>query len=97
MIVLPPFRNKRAVNYIIVKFREMNALDEKSARTLEELGIRLTSITPTSTFFGGGDPIHSAVNALREAGVIIPTGDGKFYLSEAKLSRSKWASQETRK
>jgi hypothetical protein len=89
ILVLPSIRNKRAANSLIKRFRDQQALDEKSARTPAQLGVSLTSAAPNS-LLGVGDPTQSAMTALREANVIILTDDGKMYLSEANLARSKF-------
>jgi hypothetical protein len=94
ILVVPPLRIRRAANSMINNLRKMNAVDEKSARTPEELGVRLTSFVPSTNLFGGGDPNQAAMSALREANVIMMTSDGRLYLSEANLGRSKWSQQK---
>jgi hypothetical protein len=88
ILIVPPFRIRRTSSALINRFRKMKALDETSAKTPEELGVRLSVGTPT--LFGGGDPVQAAVGQLREANVIVLTNDGRLYLSEANLSRSKF-------
>jgi hypothetical protein len=69
---------------VIRIFRKHNAVDSKSARTIDELGLRPPGML--QRMMRRRDYKPHALNALIQAGVIKTTDDGRFYLSEARLA-----------
>jgi len=86
MFFVPQWRLRRAVRQVIRIFREFNAVDTKSARTIDELGLRPRGIM--DGMFRGRDYRPHALNALMRAGIIQTTEEGRLYLSEDKLLAS---------
>jgi hypothetical protein len=74
----------RATRQVIRIFREHNAVDSKSARTIDELGLRPPGVL--QRMMRRRDYKPHALNALLRLGVIETTGEGKLYLSEARLA-----------
>jgi hypothetical protein len=82
--VIPRWLTRRAARQVIKIFRKQSATDGKTARTIDELGLR-----PPSMFQRMGrrrDYKPHALDALLRVGVVQATEDGKLYLSEAKLA-----------
>jgi hypothetical protein len=69
---------------VIRIFREHNAVDSRSARTIDELGLRPLGML--ERMMRRRDYKPQALNALMHIGVIQATGEGKLYLSEARLT-----------
>ena len=86
--VIPRFLVKRALSSVIQIFRQQGALDVKSARTVEELGLSPRSIM--QGMFKGRDYKPYALEMLRKADVVQMTEDDRFYLSEEKLYSSRF-------
>ena len=84
--VIPPLRVKRAVRQVIFIFRQHSATNIKSAKTLDELGLRPKGML--DSMFKGRDYKPHALQTLMKAEIIQHTEDGRFYLSEEKLSLS---------
>ena len=82
--VLPRIRIKRAVNQVVVIFEHNNAIDARSAKTIDELGLR------PPTFLQGMMRIRDfkpyALQILMNADVIHQTEGGRLYLSQNKLA-----------
>jgi hypothetical protein len=82
--VLPRIRIKRAVNQVVVIFEHNNAIDARSAKTIDELGLR------PPTFLQGMMRIRDfkpyALQILMNADVIHQTEGGRLYLSQDKLA-----------
>ena len=82
--VLPRIRIKRAVNQVVAIFERNNALDARSAKTIDELGLR------PPTFLEGIMRIRDfkpyALQILMKADVIHQTDGGRLYLSQDKLA-----------
>jgi len=84
LFFIPRWLVRRASHQVIKIFRKHNATDSKTARTVDELGLR-----PPNMFQRLGqrrDYKPHALNALMQAGIIQVTEDGRLYLSEEKLS-----------
>lgn len=82
--VLPQIRIKRAVNQVVAIFERNNALDVRSARTIDELGLR------PPTFLEGMMRMRDfkpyALQILMKADVILQTDGGRLYLLQDKLA-----------
>jgi hypothetical protein len=84
LFIIPRWLVKRAARQVIKIFRKHNATDSKTARTVDELGLRPLGIL--ERMMRRRDYKPQALNALMKVGVIQATRDGKLYLSEAKLA-----------
>jgi len=80
------WRIKRAMRQVVRAFREQNATTSRSARTVEELGLRPQG--RMSGMFKGRDYKPHALSMLMKADIVLTTEDGKLYLSEDKLIAS---------
>lgn len=82
--VLPRIRMKRAVSQVVAIFERSNALDARSAKTNEELGLR------PPTFLEGMMRMRDfkpyALQTLTKADVIRQTDGGRLYLIQDKLA-----------
>lgn len=83
--VIIPWRFRRAIPKVIRSFKELNATNSKTARTLEELGIKPGSLFDTRLF---KDFKKESLDILIQAGVVIWTEDDRYYLVEDKLISS---------
>lgn len=90
MLMIPQWLIKRAVPKVIRIFREHNAVGIKNAKTIDELGLRPRGMM--QQMFRRRDYNQYALTALMRAEIIQITEDGKFYLSEEKLSESRFGS-----
>lgn len=81
--VLPRIRIRRAINQVVAIFEHNNALDVRSARTVDELGLR------PPTFLEGmlrmRDFKPYALQILMKTEVVRQTDGGRLYLSQDKL------------
>ena len=89
LITLPLMMNKRAIKQVIKRFRDREACDPDSAKTIDELGLTPPSFRERLMRFRDYKP--AAMNGLVRVGIIQVTGDGRFYLAEDKLRNSKLA------
>ena len=87
MIGVPYLMMKRAVNHVIKIFQRNSALDVKSAKTIDELGLRPR--TMLQGMFRARDYKPQALNVLIKGEIVQMTEDGKLYLSEDRLATSK--------
>lgn len=85
---LSRFLMMRAFSTVIKIFQEYNAINDKNAKTIDELGLRPPSFT--QRMFRARDYKPQALNILIRADIIQTTEDGKLYLSEENLSFSKF-------
>lgn len=88
IFVLPQIMLRRAISSVIRIFRQNKAVGTQNARTIDELGLRPKSMM--HAIFRGTQYKTTALLVLRNAGVIQTTEDGKIYLSEENLSRSRY-------
>ena len=88
MLFIPQWLIKRAVPQVIRIFREHNAIDMKNAKTIDELGLSPRGIL--QQMFRRRDYKQYALTALLRADIIQMTEEGKLYLSEEKLSESRF-------
>jgi len=86
VILVPRFFITRAFSKVVQTFRENNAIDERNAKTIDELGLAPPTFTQRLTTFRDYKP--QALNLLRRADIVQMTEDGKLYLSEEKLASS---------
>ena len=87
-IFIPQFMLMRNVPKVIRIFREHNAVGEKNAKLIEELG--LLPKTMFQRMFRRRDYKPQALQFLLRTTVIEMTEDGKIYLNEDNLYRTKW-------
>ena len=88
VIFIPYWLIMRAVPKVIKTFRQKNAIGEKNAMTIEELGLKPKSIF--QRMFTRRDYSQNALQFLIRADVVDITEEGKFYLNDEKLMLSKW-------
>jgi hypothetical protein len=88
IFVLPQIMLRAAISSVIRTFRQNEAVGPGNARTIDELGLRPKSLI--QAVFRGAQYKTTALMVLRNAGVIDRAEDGKLYLSEENLSRSRW-------
>ena len=81
--VLPRIRIRRAVNQVMAVFERNNALDVRSAKTADELGLR------PPTFLDGmlrmRDFKPYALQILMQTEVVRQTDGGRLYLAQDRL------------
>jgi hypothetical protein len=82
--VLPRIRVRRAVDQVVAIFERNNALDVRSARTIDELGLRPPSFLEGMLRMRDFKPY--ALQILMKAEVICQTDGGRLYLSQHKLA-----------
>jgi hypothetical protein len=88
IIVVPQWMLTRNVPKVIRIFRRQNAVGEKNAKTIEELGL-----LPKSMFqrmFNRRDYKPQALQFLLRTTVVEMTEEGKVYLNEETLMQTKW-------
>jgi hypothetical protein len=88
MVVVPQWMLSRNVPKVIRIFRQQNAVGEKNAKTIEELGL-----LPKSMFqrmFNRRDYKPQALQFLLRTTVVEMTEEGKVYLNEETLMQTKW-------
>jgi hypothetical protein len=82
--VLPRIRIRRAVGQVLAIFERNSALDVRSAKTIDELGLR------PPTFLEGmlrmRDFRPYALQILMHTEVVRQTDGGRLYLSQGKLA-----------
>jgi hypothetical protein len=82
--VLPRIRIKRAINQVAAIFERNNALDVRSAKTIDELGLR------PPTFLEGMMRMRDfkpyALQILMKADIIRQTDGGRLYILQDKLA-----------
>ena len=86
LFVLPRMRIRRAVSQVIAIFERHSAVDVRSAKTIDELGLR------PPTFLEGmlrmRDFKPYALQMLMKADVVCQTDGGRLYLLKDKLPAS---------
>lgn len=82
--VLPRMRIKRAVNQVVAIFEHNNALDVRSARTIDELGLRPPTFLQSMIRMRDFKPY--ALQVLMKAEVVLQTDGGRLYLSQDRLA-----------
>jgi len=82
--VLPRIRIKRATNQVVVIFERNNALDARSAKTIDELRLRPPTLLEGMLRIRDFKPY--ALQILMKAEVVCQTDGGRLYLSQDKLA-----------
>jgi hypothetical protein len=82
--VLPRMRIKRAINQVVAIFEHKNALDVRSARTVDELGLRPPTFLESMIRMRDFKPY--ALQVLMKAEVVLETDGGRLYLSQDRLA-----------
>ena len=88
VLVVPQFMLMRNIPKVIRIFREHNAVGEKNAKTIEELGLQPK--TMFQRMLSRRDYKPQAFQFLLRSTVIEMTEDGEVYLNEDNLFRTKW-------
>jgi hypothetical protein len=88
IFILPQVLLRRAVTSVIRIFRQNKVFSPEKAKSIDELGLRPK--TMVQAIFRGQQYKTTAMMVLRNAGVIQTTEDGKLYLSQEALSRSRY-------
>jgi hypothetical protein len=88
VLVVPQWMLMRNIPKVIRIFRENNAVGEKNAKTIEELG--LLPKTMFQRMFRRRDYRPQAFQFLLRATVVEMTEEGKVYLNEENLVRTRW-------
>lgn len=88
IFVLPQILLRRAISSVIRSFRQSKTVGAQNAKTIDELGLRPKGMM--QAIFRGTQYKTTALMVLRNASIIVRTEDGKLYLSEENLSRSRW-------
>jgi len=86
LFIIPQWRLRRATRQVIQIFKELNAMDVKNAKTIDELGLR-----PRGRLEGmlrTRDYKPHALSSLLTAEIVQTTEDGRLYLSEDRLIAS---------
>lgn len=86
--VVPRLLFKRALSTVIQIFRQQGALDVKSARTVDDLGLKPRALM--QGMFKGRDYKPYALESLRKNDIVQMTEDDRLYLSEDKLASSRF-------
>jgi len=87
-LVLPQFLVMRSAPKVIRIFRQKDAVGEKKAKTVEELGLKQRSVI--ENVLRRRDYKPRALQLLLSANVVQMTEDGKLYLDEENLSMTRW-------
>lgn len=84
LLVLPRIRMKRAINQVVAIFERSNAHDVRSAKTIDELGLR------PQTFLEGMMRMRDfkpyALQVLMKAEIVRQTDGGRLYLLRDKIA-----------
>jgi len=88
VFILPQLLLRRAITSVIRIFSQNKAFNPKNAKSVDELGLRPKSMV--QAIFQGKQYKATALNVLRNSGVIQTTEDGKLFLSQENLSRSRY-------
>jgi len=84
LFVLPRMRMKRAVSQVVAIFERNNALDARSAKTIDELRLRPPAFLEGMLRMRDFKP--PALQVLMQSEVVRQTEDGRLYLSQDKFA-----------
>jgi len=87
-LVLPQFLVMRSAPKVIRIFRQKNAVGEKNAKAIEELGLKQRSMI--ESVLRRRDYKPRALQLLISTNIVQMTEDGKLYLDEENLAMTKW-------
>jgi len=82
--VLPRIRIRRAINQVVDIFEHSSALDVRSARTINELGLKPPTFLESMIRMRDFKPY--ALQILMKAEVVLQTDGGRLYLSQDRLA-----------
>jgi hypothetical protein len=88
VIFVPQWMLSRNVPKVIRIFRQQNAVGERNAKTIEELGLQSKSMF--QRMFNRRDYKPQALQFLLRTTVVEMTEEGKVYLNEETLIQTKW-------
>ena len=88
MFVLPQFMIARSVPKVIKIFRNYNALGAQNAKFIDELGLQQRGLI--ERMWRTRDYKPRALQLLIHFNIVQMTDDGKIYLSEPELAKTKW-------
>ena len=89
IIFVPRWMLLRTIPKVIRIFRQHNAVGGKNAKTIEELGLMPKSFY--QKMLSRRDYKPQALQILLKAGIVEMTEEGKVYLVEENLIRSRWS------
>lgn len=78
----------RNIPKVIRIFRNFNAINPKTARTIEEMGLKPKPML--ERMFRRRDHKPRALQFMLRVALIEVTEDGKLYLDEEKLAQTRW-------
>lgn len=78
----------RNIPKVIRIFRNFNAINPKTARTIEEMGLKPKPML--ERMFRRRDHKPRALQFMLRVAMVEVTEDGKLYLDEEKLSQTRW-------
>ena len=88
ILFVPQLMVKRAIPKVIQAFRQNNAVGEKNAKTLEEVGLKPRGLLENMGRLRDYKP--RALQFLMSINVIQMTEEGKFYISEEDIALTRW-------
>ena len=86
-LVLPTALNRHAVLKVISIFREHKALSSRSAKSIDELGLRPGGFAKRLISFRDYKP--QALQGLIKANIVQVTDDDKLFLAEDQIANLK--------
>ena len=87
MLGIPYLMMRRAIGRVIKIFKDNYAIDARSAKTIDDLGLRPR--TRLQGMFRARDYKPQALTFLMKSEIVLMNEDGKLYLSEDKIAASK--------
>ncbi len=78
----------RNIPKVIRIFRNFNAINPKTARTIEEMGLKPKPML--ERMFRRRDHKPRALQFMLRVALVEVTEDGKLYLDEEKLAQTRW-------
>jgi hypothetical protein len=88
VFVIQPLIIARHCPKVIKIFRDHSAVGEKNAKFIDELGLQQRGFV--ERMWRGRDYKPRALQLLMQINVIRVTDEGKIYLSEPDLAKTKW-------
>jgi hypothetical protein len=82
-LTIPPLLIRRAVKPVLERFIYFRALSEDNAKSIDELDLGPRSLTQRMVSLRDYKP--KALDALMSASIVVPTEEGKLFLSREKL------------
>ena len=88
VVFVSRFMINRAIRSVILLFRQYDAVTVRSARTIDELGLKPKSMA--GMLLRPRDYKLTTLQILMNASIIQMTEDGRLYLAEDQLETSRW-------